>query len=275
MTAMDAQFDTWDALALLDWQVELGADEAIGDVPLNRYEDTQAAAKAVAEPERTPPAEARAVIQRIEKAEEDWLVAQAVPSAERMAAEARDLSDLRDAMAAYEFCELKKGAKTLVFADGNPAARLMIVGEAPGRDEDIAGRPFVGRAGQLLDRMLAAIGLSRTAEAADQAVYIANVIPWRPPQNRDPSPDEIAMMLPFLKRHVDLVNPDVIVPMGNIACQALLGQRGILRLRGTWAKALGRPALPMTHPAYLLRTPAAKREAWADLLDIQARLKGD
>lgn len=270
---MDADFDFHDALALLDWQVELGADEAIGDEPLNRYE------AAVAEPAAPAPApvrqaEERATIQRIEKAEDDWLTSHAVPAAEQMAAAARDLAGLRDAMAAYEFCELKKGARNLVFADGHPAARLMIVGEAPGRDEDVEGFPFVGRAGQLLDKMLAAIGLSRKAEDAAGAVYIANVIPWRPPQNRDPSPEEIAMMLPFLKRHVEMVNPDVIVPMGNIACQALLGQRGILRLRGTWVEALGRPALPMTHPAYLLRTPAAKREAWADLLEIQARLKG-
>jgi uracil-DNA glycosylase family 4 len=270
---MDADLDFHDALALLDWQVELGADEAIGDVPLDRFEEA-AAAPAAPAPAPVRQAEERAVIQRIEKAEGDWLSDQAVPSAERMAAAAGDLDALREAMAAYEFCELKKGAKSLVFADGHPAARLMIVGEAPGRDEDIEGFPFVGRAGQLLDKMLAAIGLSRKAEDEAQAVYIANVIPWRPPQNRDPSPDEIAMLLPFLKRHVDLVNPEVIVPMGNTACQALLGQRGILRLRGTWAEAMGRPALPMTHPAYLLRTPAAKREAWVDLLEIQARLKG-
>ena len=143
----------------------------------------------------------------------------------------------------------------------------MLVGEAPGRDEDREGRPFVGRAGQLLDRMLAAIGLSR-----EDSVYITNVLPWRPPQNRDPKPEEIAMMKPFLAKHIALVDPEVLVIMGNISCQALLGKRGITRLRGNWEDALGKPALPMFHPAYLLRNPAAKREAWADLLALKARL---
>ena len=121
--------------------------------------------------------------------------------------------------------------------------------------------------------MFAAIGLSRDASHADEAIYIANVLPWRPPQNREPSPDEIAMMLPFLARHVDLAAPDIVVLMGNTPCLAGIGAKGILKLRGTWAQAFGRPALPMTHPAYLLRTPSAKREAWADLLSIKTRLR--
>ena len=171
-------------------------------------------------------------------------------------------------MEAFSHCDLKLGASQLVFADGRPGARVMIVGEAPGRDEDRAGRPFVGRAGQLLDRMLAAIGLGR-----DASVYITNVMPWRPPQNRDPRPEEIAMMKPFLARHVALAAPDLLVLVGNISCQAVLGKRGITRLRGTWQEALGRPALPMLHPAYLLRQPLAKRETWADLLALQARLR--
>ncbi|MEO1097401.1 MAG: uracil-DNA glycosylase, partial [Bacteroidota bacterium] len=152
--------------------------------------------------------------------------------------------------------------------DGTAGARVMIIGEAPGRDEDREGKPFVGRAGQLLDKMLGAIGLSR-----DESVYITNVLPWRPPQNRDPKPDEIAMMQPFLHRHITLADPDVLVVVGNHACQALLGKRGITRLRGDWTEARGKPALPMFHPAYLLRNPAAKREAWADLLSLQARLR--
>jgi DNA polymerase len=135
------------------------------------------------------------------------------------------------------------------------------------------GKPFVGRAGQLLDRMLAAIGLTRGAEAPREAVYITNVLPWRPPQNRDPNADEIAMMRPFVARHVALVNPAVIVLMGNISCEAGLGRHGITRLRGQWAEAYGKPALPMFTPADLLRTPAAKREAWADLLALKARLR--
>ena len=176
-------------------------------------------------------------------------------------------------MTAFDLCDLKRGAKTTVFAYGNPKARVMVLGEAPGRDEDAEGRPFVGRAGQLLDRMFAAIGLARTSPDPATALYITNVLPWRPPQNRDPDAAEIAMMRPFAERHVELVDPQVVVLMGNTPCAALLGTRGILRLRGHWAQALGRPVLPMTHPAYLLRTPAAKREAWADLLALKERLK--
>ncbi|MBV1867603.1 MAG: uracil-DNA glycosylase, partial [Marinosulfonomonas sp.] len=185
------------------------------------------------------------------------------------------LADLNAVIAGFEHCELKRGAKTTVFADGNPAARVMVIGEAPGRDEDIQGKPFVGRAGQLLDRMFAAIGLDRTSEDADSALYITNILPWRPPQNRDPLPAEIAMMLPFVKRHVALAKPDILVLMGNISCQAVLGKKGITRLRGNWTNALDLPVLPMFHPAFLLRNSIAKRDAWHDLLMIKTRLDGD
>ncbi|WP_101068759.1 uracil-DNA glycosylase [Roseovarius salinarum] len=248
---------------LLAWQVELGATEAIGDAPVNRYAlaaGEAAPGSAAARTEAAPPAE---------RTREDDPVAVAKDLAEG----ARDLAALRAAIAAFEHCDLKRGARNLVFCDGNPAARVMIVGEAPGRDEDREGKPFVGRAGRLLDRMLAEIGLSRAAEAPEHAVYITNVLPWRPPQNRDPKPDEIAMLLPFVKRHVALVDPAVVVLMGNISCQAALGRRGITRLRGHWTEGYGRPALPMFHPAYLLRNPAAKREAWADMLELKARLE--
>ncbi len=191
-----------------------------------------------------------------------------------MAAGAASLDALREAMGAYEHCELKRGARNLVFCDGNPKARVMIIGEAPGADEDRLGRPFVGRAGQLLDRMLAAIGLSRSSPDAERAVYITNVMVWRPPGNRDPSAEEISMMLPFLRRHIELVDPEVLVLMGNTPCLALLERRGILKLRGHWTQTQNRPVMPMTHPAYLLRNPIAKREAWADLLEIQAKLRG-
>jgi DNA polymerase len=190
-----------------------------------------------------------------------------VAIARKAAGAAQDLGSLEAALGGYAHCELKKGARNLVFSDGVPGARVMIVGEAPGRDEDREGRPFVGRAGQLLDKMLAAIDLSRA-----ESVYITNVLPWRPPQNRDPKPEEIAMMKPFLERHIALAKPEVLVIVGNISCQALLGKKGITRLRGNWTEAYGLPALPMFHPAYLLRNPAAKREAWADLLSLKARL---
>jgi DNA polymerase len=254
-----SQIDYHAARALLEWQMELGADEAIGEAPVNRYEAAAEAPKpAVAAPEPLPPPQE----------------ADPVEVAKAAAAGAVSLESLASIQAAYEHCEIRKGARNFVFADGNPEARVMILGEAPGRDEDLEGKPFVGRAGQLLDRMFAAIGLARTAHHAGEALYITNVMPWRPPQNRDPEPAEIAMMLPFVQRHVELVNPDIIVLMGNTPCTAALGKRGILRLRGNWTEAFDRPAMPMTHPAYLLRNPAAKREAWADLLDIRARLMG-
>jgi DNA polymerase len=195
-----------------------------------------------------------------------------VAAAEAAAKAAPTLDALKSAMDAYPHCDLKRGARNLVFCDGHPAARLMIIGEAPGRDEDLQAKPFVGRAGQLLDRMFDAIGLARTAETPDTALYITNILPWRPPQNRDPNAEEIAMMRPFMARHVELAAPEVIVLMGNISCEAGLGRRGITKLRGQWTQAYGRPALPMVHPAYLLRNPAAKREAWADLLALKARL---
>lgn len=245
------------ALAALDWQVELGADEAILDAPVNRYEAAAEARAAAPEP-AAPPKPGPPPM-----SEPDH-----VAEAEAAARAASSLDGLRAAMAAFEGCELKRGSRNLVFCDGSPAARVMIVGEAPGRDEDLQGKPFVGRAGQLLDRMFGAIGLSRN----DGSLYITNVLPWRPPRNREPSDDEIAMLRPFLHRHVELAEPDFLVIVGNISAMALLNRRGILRMRGTWTEALGRPALPMTHPAYLLRNTAAKRDAWADLLSLKARL---
>ena len=255
---MDSEPSYHQAKALLEWQVELGADEAIGEAPVNRYEMPVAAPKP--KPAPTP-------------APEPVAAADPVEIARHAAAGASDLESLRAALGAFEHCELKQGARNLVFADGNPAARVMVIGEAPGRDEDIQGKPFVGRAGQLLDRMFEAIGMARTNPAPETALYITNILPWRPPQNRDPKPDEIAMMLPFVKRHVELAAPDVLVLMGNIACLAMLGRKGITRLRGNWQDVLGRPALPMFHPAYLLRNPHAKRDAWHDLLMLQARLR--
>ncbi len=259
---MDSQIDWHSARALLEWQVELGVTETISDMPVNRYD---AAAEAVAAA-ATAATVAAAGPQPM--AQQDPVVA-----AEKAAADAQDLTALRAAMESYGLCDLQKGARNLVFSDGNPEARLMLIGEAPGREEDLQGKPFVGKAGQLLDRMLSAIGLGRE-RAGDSAVYITNVVPWRPPQNRDPNPAEIAMMLPFLQRHVALAKPEVLVLMGNISCQATLGKRGITRLRGQWTEVFGLPTLPIVHPAYLLRQPIAKREAWADLLAIQARLKG-
>jgi len=258
---MDSAEQYFEAKAALEWQIELGADEAIGDEPLDRYE------LVVEAPKPKPVAKPKPSGAPIPVVEVD-----AVAVAKAAAAGATDLAELESALAAFDLCELKRGARKMVFADGNPQARVMIIGEAPGRDEDREGKPFVGRAGVLLDRMLAAIDLGREGPDPASAVYITNILPWRPPQNRDPSPEEIAMLHPFVTRHIELVAPDVIVLMGNISCLAMLGRKGITRMRGNWEEVLGHPALPMFHPAYLLRSPHAKREAWADLLNLKARL---
>lgn len=192
-------------------------------------------------------------------------------SAREAARGARTLDELRSVLEAFDGCALKATAKSLCFYRGRADARLMIVGEAPGREEDLAGKPFVGRAGQLLDKMLAAIGLG------EDDVHITNVVYWRPPGNRTPTPQEVQVCRPFLERQIELVAPDVLMTLGGPAATALLGiEGGIMRSRGRWREieVAGRtvPAMPTLHPAYLLRTPIAKRLAWRDLLAIQDHL---
>ncbi|MGA0542068.1 uracil-DNA glycosylase [Neotabrizicola sp. VNH66] len=257
----------WDAaLAALAWQLDCGVDEVTGEAPVNRYEvrAAQAAAPAPAAPRAVA---AEATPQPVAHKTDPVEVARG------LAAKAASLEALREAVHGFDLCDLKRGARNTVFSDGNPKARVLILGEAPGRDEDLEGRPFVGRAGQLLDRMFAAIGLSRQNPDTEKALYITNVLFWRPPGNRDPEPEEIAMMKPFIERHITLADPEVVVTMGNTPLFALTGQRGIKRARGRWTEVHGRPMLPMFHPAYLLRQPGEKREAWADLLALQAHLR--
>ncbi|MDR6263862.1 uracil-DNA glycosylase [Roseobacter sp. N2S] len=256
-------------LTALEWQIDLGADEAIQDTPVNRYEQAVKPAKG-AIPKTGPnsnikPVDFIPVIPQVQESAPDI--------ARIMAGRCNDLTALRDALAVFEHCAIKKGARNLVFAAGHASARVMVIGEGPSRDEDRTGAPFMGRSGAMLDKMFAAIGLSRENEDGQGALYITNVLPWRTPQNRDPEPEEIAMMLPFLERHIALVNPDVIVALGNIPCKALLGRTGITRMRGTWVEAFGKPVLPMFHPSALLRDPAKKRDSWNDLLAIKARLQ--
>lgn len=260
--------DDWHgAKALLEWQIEAGADEAMLDAPVNRYDLADEPAGVARPAPAAPPVRAAPT-----PAGPEDLLPGAVAEARRIAAAAPDLTALAAALEGFGHCDLKLGARNTVFSDGDPAAPVMIIGEAPGRDEDIRGKPFVGRAGQLLDTMLAAIGLARGAASPGAAVYITNVLPWRPPGNRAPDSAEIAMLFPFLERHVTLADPRCLVLMGNTPCQAVLGRAGITRIRGKWTEALGRPVLPMFHPAYLLRQPLAKREAWADLLSLRAKL---
>lgn len=256
-----------EAFELLDWQLAAGVDLAVGEKPIDRF----AAAKpaAVVQNSMPQPAAARPAPE-----------ARAAPSdasfadATALAATADSLDALRDMLDAYEGCGLKLRATQLVFADGNPQAEIMLIGEAPGRDEDLQGKPFVGRAGQLLDRMLASIGLDRSR------VYIANTVPWRPPGNRTPTQGEIAACLPFLHRQIALVDPKIIVTIGAPATQTLCDTNAsISRLRGQWrdidAGGKTRKAIPMLHPAYLLRQPAQKRLAWQDLLTLKAALDAD
>ncbi|MCQ4160689.1 uracil-DNA glycosylase, partial [Roseomonas sp. GC11] len=193
-----------------------------------------------------------------------------------LAAGATDLTALRAALEQVE-CPLRETATNLVFADGHPESGLMLVGEAPGGDEDRLGRPFVGASGQLLDRMLASIGLDRARAEPGRGAYITNILPWRPPGNRTPTDAEINLFLPLVLRHIALVRPRHVVLLGGTSTKALLrAKEGITRLRGRWHRLEeGTAALPTLHPAYLLRNPAAKREAWADLLLLRRTLDAE
>lgn len=260
------------ALAMLRFQVDGGADEAIGEQPFNRLAPPVPAPAPIQSPAATPePAAAKPQPPLFNAMAPP---AQAVADAEGLARQCRNLDELRAAMAAFEGCALKQTATRLVFADGNPAAPVMLIGEAPGRDEDLQGLPFVGESGKLLDRMLAAIGLDRTG------CYITNILPWRPPGNRTPAAEEVAACLPFLRRHIALVRPRYLVLLGNAAVHAVLDRReGVSRLRGRWIDCeiedLVVPALPTYHPAFLLRQAGQKREAWRDLLILRQRLLKD
>lgn len=264
---------------LLAFYAEAGVDAALSEEPVNRFAAVETrAAPAMRQIERSSPA-APAVEERPAPGFAAPRMTVAVPDegqialARERAAKAATLDELRQQMAEFEGCNLKSTAKNLVFADGNPAADVMLVGEAPGRDEDLEGLPFVGRSGQLLDRMLAAIGLDR------QSVYIANVIPWRPPGNRTPTPQETEICRPFIERQVELVAPRILVTLGGPSAKTLLGStEGVLRLRGTWKTHLTTagvtiPAMPTLHPAYLLRNPAHKKLAWRDFLEVKAKLR--
>lgn len=279
--------------ALLRWYAEAGVDEAVGEEALDRYALTaaQMAARAAPAPQRTappapaarpaaPPAPAARPTEpppRMGPSAGPVLAdrpGQARESAAHIAAGCRDLAELRKALEAFEGCPLKQTATHTVFADGNPAAPLMVVGEAPGRDEDRLGLPFVGESGKLLDRMLASIGVTR------DGCYITNVLPWRPPGNRTPTDAEVAVCLPFLARHIELVQPRVLLLVGGMPAKNLFARpEGIMRLRGRWRsyESTGLthpiPAMATLHPAFLLRQPQQRRLAWRDLLEVKAKLR--
>lgn len=251
-----------EALALLSWYREAGVDEAVTDTPVDRFAPPESAPVPPVQKVAAPAAAPARVADP----------ADPVLAARERARSARTLDELRNLLAAFEGCPLRYTAKNLCFADGNPAARVMFVGEAPGAEEDIQGLPFVGRAGRLLDRMLAAIGLSR------ETAYIANIVYWRPPGNRTPTPQEAQVCRPFIERHIALADPDVLVLLGAAAAKELLGRsEGILKLRGRWFDYdTGQrvvPAMPTLHPAYLLRQPGQKRLAWRDFLAVKNKLE--
>jgi uracil-DNA glycosylase len=239
--------------ALLDWYAAMGVDEVIGEVPVDCF----ATPAARAAPPRTTPRPRLASTGDVRAAS---------------LAQALSLAELEALAGAFDGCALKRTAKSLCFARGREDARLMLIGEAPGRDEDLKGKPFVGRAGQLLDRMLAAIGLS------EEHVYITNTVYWRPPGNRTPTPAEVEACAPFLARQIELLSPEVIVLLGGAAAKTILGvTEGIMRLRGKWLSYACADrdiaTLATVHPAYLLRNPEDKRLAWRDLLMVKERLE--
>lgn len=270
-----------DAASLLAWQVAAGADEAILDEAVDRTRpQPSTSGPAVPAP---PPAMPRGVAEapRAFTGAAAPLPPRPAPAstplvaqdAKALAASCNTIAELEQAVRVYDGCGLKKTATNTVFADGNPEARLMFVGEAPGADEDRQGKPFVGLSGKLLDRMLQAIGYDRTS------AYITNILFWRPPGNRQPTPKEIQQCLPFVVRHIELVRPDVLVLLGGTSAKTILNQtEGILRLRGRWFEYRTDenlpviPAIPTLHPAYLLRSPGQKREAWRDFLALKLHL---
>lgn len=275
------------AVELVAWYADMGIIEALDDAPHDRFAESLAERSAPPRPQivQTQPdagAQAPSLVRRplaqpaAEPVRRPNAAAAVAPEAAAleardMARKAASLEELKAALAGFDGCALKATAKSLCFADGNPKARLMLVGEAPGADEDRVGLPFVGRSGQLLDRMLATIGLKR-----DSDIYIANVVPWRPPGNRTPTPQEVAICLPFIQRQIELANPDILLCIGGPSAQALLGFPGILASRGKWTEydtgTRRIRAMATLHPAYLLRQPLQKRLSWRDLRALKAAL---
>jgi len=276
VTASDPTLE--DPRALLAWYVAAGVDEAIGEAPVDRTVAPlplpAAAPVARPAPPRAPDPELLRAAPSPPAAAVPRVALAGNADSRALAAACTSLAELEAAVRGFDGCALRATATNTVFADGNPAAAVMLVGEGPGAEEDRLGLPFVGASGKLLDRMLAAIGLDRTR------AYITNVVYWRPPGNRTPTPAELALCQPFVERHIALTQPKVLIFSGGTAAKTLLGRsEGITRLRGRWfdfEPGAGEPAIPAIatfHPSYLLRTPTAKREAWRDLLAVKRKLE--
>ncbi|WP_375598162.1 uracil-DNA glycosylase family protein [Devosia sp. Naph2] len=263
--SQDRPLNNAELLSVLDWYRAAGVDMAVVDEPVDRFAQKPPAAATL------PPRAAQPSQGAVSPSPAPGPIGGDPSEARQLAASAQSLDALRNVLERYDGCGLKFRATQLVFADGNPEAKIMLIGEAPGAEEDRQGKPFVGRSGQLLDRMLAAIGLDRTS------VYIVNTVPWRPPGNRTPTPEEMELCLPFLNRQVELVAPKLVMTLGGPAMQTVFKTTsGIIKMRGKWQDvAIGNhtvPALPTLHPAYLLRNPPAKQQAWRDLLSFRQRV---
>ena len=257
------------ALSALQWLHAMGADEVTLDAPVERFVEPAPVPEATPILDKPPIARRPAPVGPMQIAPSEG-----AKDAIKSAGTAKNIMDLKIAIENFEGCALKFTATNTVFADGNDEAEVMLIGEAPGVDEDRLGLPFVGASGQLLDKMLATIGLSRA-----ENVYISNILFWRPPGNRSPTTAEIAACMPFVQRHIELVKPKVLVFLGGTAAKTMLDTtEGIMRLRGRWFNYDGEgletsiPALPILHPAFLLRQPAQKQEAWRDLLALKSKL---
>ena len=272
-----------DALAQLEWLVEMGADEAIDEAPVDRLADSARRLQqkqAASAPRQTPTPPLPPTATGGAAASVPMTKEQSVQTSRDIAAACASLADIEQALAGFDACPLKRTASNLCFADGDASARALFIGEAPGRDEDIQGKPFVGRSGQLLDKMLSAIGLDRKSCEPSSAAFITNIIYWRPPGNRKPTEPETLMCMPFVQRTIELQSPEIIVCLGATPMQRLTGRTdGILKSRGRWMSidVAGRtmPLLATLHPAYLLRQPAQKRLAWRDFVEIKKRLDGE
>ncbi|MBH68574.1 MAG: uracil-DNA glycosylase [Rhodospirillaceae bacterium] len=254
-------------LSLLKWQKASGIDEVLSDEPINRFTDSIEKKHSLMSTDQEDSSSEFQPTQKVAS------LSERVNDSVLLASEAASLKELKKVLSSFEGCALKTTATNLVFSDGSEKAQVMLVGEAPGAEEDRIGKPFVGASGQLLDKMLNSIGLDRNS------VYISNILPWRPPGNRTPTPSEINSCLPFIQRHIELINPRVLILVGGTSAKALLDKReGIMRLRGRWfdyrkhTTGTSIPTMPIFHPAFLLRSPSQKSNAWKDLLDIRKTL---
>jgi len=263
--------------AILQYQIDLGVDEAITANTFNRFKETKLQGQKKPERILSPkPIQSKqrnnSLLREQKSSSVDNTANEAKLVAQKLVSEVQTLDDLKNSIEAFNGCDYRETAINLVFADGNPKAKIMVIGEAPGQDEDKQGLPFVGRSGQLLDKIFSEAGLSRKSNDSSTAIYITNAVNWRPPGNKTPPPEVIDMFRPFIQKHIELVNPKILVLTGNSSCNAIINRGGIIGLRGKWIKDERYNIMPIVHPAFLLRNPKVKRDTWNDILKIKQKL---